>query len=192
MRFNEPGVKIGFAPAERTVIKDYSTDYVDWEGPYFDLSKLVRALDCVGLYDTEYNRSILRDASIKVVYYKGPSKMTFHFDVSGWNAFENPKAKDDTDNYIYNLSLVNIICEDDYTETLNKNVYGSYIHHYDFLFNRVYWSIKDLIFATDLIMDYEYCGNKHHHPVKWYYDVDYISKLYDANIKLEQIKDDFE
>ena len=189
MRYNEPGIRIGFAPAERTVIKNYSTNYVDWEGPYFDLSKLVRALDCEGLYDTEYNRGILQDACINVVYYKGPCKMTFHFEVRGWNYFENPKAKDDTDNYIYNLSLADITSESGYVE--NK-VYGMYIHHYDFMFNRVYWSIKDLIFATDLIMDYEYCGNKHNHPNEWYYSTDYISKLYDEYTKLEEIKDDFE
>jgi hypothetical protein len=185
MRYNEPGIRIGLAPAERTVIKNYSTDYVDWEGPYFDLSKLVRALDCEGLYDTEYNRGILRDASINVIYYKGSCKVTFHFDVSGWNYFENPKAKDDTDSYIYNLRLVDIIYESDYT-------YGSDNHQYDFMINRVYWSIKSLIFATDLIMDYEYCGNKHNHPDKWYYDIEYMSKLYNEYTKLDEIKDDFE
>lgn len=192
MRFNEPGIRIGFAPAEKTVIKNYNTDYVDWDGPYFDLSKLNRALDCEGLYDTEYNRGILRDACINVVYYKGSCKVTFHFNVKGWNYYENPKAKDVTDTYIYNLSLEDIICETDYTETKNRQVYGSYINHYDFMFNRVYWSIKDLIFATDLIMDYDYCGNKHNHPDEWYYKIDYLSKLYDENLKLEQIKDDFE
>lgn len=192
MRYNEPGIRIGFAPAERTVIKNYSTDYVDWEGPYFDLSKLVRALECEGLYDTDYNRGILRDACIKVVYYKGPSKMIFNFDVSGWNYYENPKAKDITDSYIYNLRLVDIICEDDYAKLSNGQVYGSYIHHYDYMINRVYWSIKSLIFATDLIMDYEYCGNKHNHPDKWYYDIEYMSKLYNEYTKLDEIKEDFE
>jgi hypothetical protein len=41
-------------------------------------------------------------------------------------------------------------------------------------------------------MDYEYCGNKHNHPDKWYYDIEYMSKLYNEYTKLDEIKDDFE
>ena len=62
---------------------------------------------------------------------------------------------------------------------------------YEFIIEETYWTIKDLVFMTDVIAAYHFGYNKYNLPDKWYYDKDFVIKLFTEHNKLEEIKNDF-
>lgn len=172
----------------------YSSDYNKCcSGPYVDTSKLHRAMNTIGMFDTPYNRSILENGAIDITYYIGQQKITFNFVVTGWNMIDT-ESTDEDDGYCVNVRLNSITQNMD-----NYNFDYNYCHGishptrgYEWFIGQTMWMVKDLTFATDLIMDYEFCGNQHHLPDRWYVDLEFIKKLFVEREKLNELKKDFE
>ena len=173
----------------------YRSDYNKCcSGPYVDTSKLHRAMNTIGMFDTPYNRSILENGAIDITYFIGIQKITFNFVVTGWNMIDT-ESTDEDDGYCVNVKLDSITQNMD-NYNFDNNYYLNGISHptrgYEWFITRTMWMVKDLTFATDLIMDYEFCGNQHHLPDKWYDDLEFIKKLFVERDKLNELKKDFE
>ena len=173
----------------------YRSDYNKCcSGPYVDTSKLHRAMNMVGMFDTPYNRSILSDGAIDITYFIGQQKITFNFVVTGWDMIDT-ESTDEDDGYCVSVQL-NSITQNVDNYNFDNNYYLNGISHptrgYEWFISRAMWMVKDLTFATDLIMDYEFCGNQHHLPDGWYDDLEFVKKLFTERDKLNELKKDFE
>lgn len=173
----------------------YRSDYNKCcSGPYVDTSKLHRAMNMVGMFDTPYNRSILSDGAIDITYFIGQQKITFNFVVTGWDMIDT-ESTDEDDGYCVSVKL-NSITQNVDNYNFDNNYYLNGISHptrgYEWFITRTMWTVKDLTFATDLIMDYEFCGNQHHLPDGWYDDLEFVKKLFTERDKLNELKKDFE
>ena len=65
---NEPGIKFIEVPNMTNDFdyKKFVNNYTGFEGPYVDANTLKRAFECIGAYDTPYNRRIMNDAAIQI------------------------------------------------------------------------------------------------------------------------------
>lgn len=195
MKQTTPGIRFIEVPnmANEFDYKKFVNNYTGFEGPYIDADSLQRAFGFIGTYDTPYNRRMMEDAAIKIFYYNGSNKISFTYKVDKWYPIET-ESDDELDKYVYSISLESITC--DYGSTwYDTNRFSMCASNeakdYEFIIESTYWTIKDLVFMTDVIAAYHFGHNKYNLPDKWYYDKEFVIKLFTEHNKLEEIKDDF-
>ena len=182
---NKPGIKFIEIPNMTNDVdyKKFVNNYTGFDGPYVDANSLKRAFGCIGAYDNPYNRSIMNDASIKIFYYNWNNTIRFTYRIASWYKIET-ESDDELDQYAYSVILENITCD-----------FGVCAEHeakyYEYLIESSYWTIKDLVFMTDVIAAYHFGHNKYNLPDKWYIDKDFVRKLFTEHNNLEEIKNDF-
>ena len=195
MKQTTPGIKFIEVPnmANEFDYKKFVNNYTGFDGPYLDVNSIKRAFGVIGAYDTPYNRRMLEDAAIKIFYYNGNDKIRFTYKVYKWYPIET-ESEDELDQYVYSLSLENITCDfgstwydTNHFDMCAKNE----AQNYEYIIGSTYWTIKDLVFMTDVIAAYHFGHNKYNLPDNWYIDKDFVIKLFTEHSKLEEIKDDF-
>lgn len=192
---NEPGIKFIEVPNMTNDFdyKKFVNNYTGFEGPYVDANTLKRAFECIGAYDTPYNRRIMNEAAIQIFYYNGDNKIRFTYRISSWYKIETD-SDEELDQYVYSVILENITCVSDsawYDTNHFSMCAENETKNYEFIMESSYWRIKDLVFMTDVIAAYHFGHNKYNLPDKWYIDKDFVEKLFTEHKKLEEIKDDF-
>lgn len=192
---NEPRIK--FIEISNTAnefnYNKFVNNYTGFDGPYVDASSLKRAFGYIGAYDTPYNRSIMNDASVKIFYYKGNNTIRFTYKVDKRYTIES-NSNDELDKYAYSVVLESITCDfgSSWYDTNNFSMCArNEAKDYEFIIESSYWTIKDLVFMTDVIAAYHFGNNKYNLPDKWYFDKEFVNKLFTEHNKLEEIKNDF-
>lgn len=182
------------------VCKQFYRKQGSFAGPLVDYTELQRGmLSYSSGYYNDYDRM-----SIDVIYYtKYDNKVTFTFNVNGFDFNQNNTMVSDTpadlftNAYLFRLDLYSI-------NQVRDNIYagdGGMFHcelptpinikYAPQSYFHTHHEIKDIVFITDLIMDVFYGYNKYKLDKNKINDVEYLRKVMTIQDKLNEIEKDF-
>ncbi len=184
------------------VCKQFYRKQGSFAGPLVDYTGLQKSMQSFS-YSSSYYNSYDR-MSIDVIYYtEYNNKVTFKFNVNGFDFNQNNTKVSDThadlftnafsfklDLYSINHVSDNVFAGDDrmFHFELPTPINIKYAPQSYFL---THYKIKDIVFMTDLMMDVFYGDNKYKLDKNKINDVEYLSKVKTIQDKLNEIEKDF-
>lgn len=131
----------------------------------------------------------VNNMGFNIHYDFGANKIKFHINVNGFNLAEDSDSENILLDYYYDCYLESM--EFDFINGEYKLKNGPCGLPECINYFRQPLQIKDVVFFTDLLIDYMYLGNKYNIKQEQLNDYEFLNKLRNSYRKIDKLQEDF-